>query len=374
MSLAPTELTDAEQALKNDVRTFLDQRLPEGSYPLGLGMTGHCDPQFSRDLGARGWLGMAISQAYGGGGRTAVERLIVVEELLTRGAPVGYHWIADRQSGPSIERYGSEEQKQEYLPKICRGELSFAIGMSEPDSGSDLASLRSKAQPVSDGWRISGTKIWTSGAAEATHILGLFRTSEHKHAGLTQFIVPCDTPGLTISPIAFIDGSHDFCEVVFDDVVLGDAQRLGEVGNGWRQNTSELVLERGGVDRWMSLFPVIEKWAPSALSLGQSALADLGLMSARFWGLRGLCLAIARLVDAGQSPVIEAAMVKEMATRFEQDSVEMVARHLGRAPDLTSPDPYEVLLARAVLVSPSWSIRGGTNEILRTIIAKGLGA
>jgi alkylation response protein AidB-like acyl-CoA dehydrogenase len=373
MSLAPTELTDAEQALQKDVRAFLDQRLPEGSYPLGLGMPGNTDRQFSRDLGARGWLGMAISPAYGGGGRTAVERLIVVEELLTRGAPVNYHWVADRQSGPSIERYGTEKQKQEYLPKICRGELSFAIGMSEPDSGSDLASLRSKAQPVNGGWRISGTKIWTSGAAEATHILGLFRTSEDKHTGLTQFIVPCETPGLTISPIAFIDGTRHFCEVVFDDVMLPDAQRLGEVGDGWRQNTSELVLERGGVDRWMSLFPVIEKWAPSALALGQAALADLGLMAARFWGLRGLCLAIARLVDAGQSPVIEAAMVKEMATRFEQDSVEMVARHLGRAPDLTSTDPYESLLARAILVSPSWSIRGGTNEILRTIIAKGLG-
>jgi alkylation response protein AidB-like acyl-CoA dehydrogenase len=372
MNLAPTELTEAEQELKSDVRAFLDRRLPEGSYPVSLGMPGNCDPQFSRDLGARGWLGMAISQKYGGGGRTAVERLIVVEELLTRGAPVGYHWVADRQSGPSIERYGSEDQKREYLPRICRGELSFAIGMSEPDSGSDLASLRSKAELVADGWRISGTKIWTSGAAEATHILGLFRTSEHKHAGLTQFIVACDTPGLTISPIAFTDGTRHFCEVAFEGVVIPDTQRLGEVGDGWRQNTSELVLERGGVDRWMSLFPVIEKWAPSALGLGQAALADLGLMAARFWGLRGLCLSIARLVDAGASPVIEAAMVKEMATRFEQDSVEMVARHLGRAPDLTSPDPYEALLARAILVSPSWSIRGGTNEILRTIIAKGL--
>jgi alkylation response protein AidB-like acyl-CoA dehydrogenase len=244
--------------------------------------------------------------------------------------------------------------------------------MSEPDSGSDLASLRSRAEPVTDGWRINGTKIWTSGAADATHILGLFRTSEHKHAGLTQFIIACDEPGLTISPIPFIDGTRHFCEVAFDDVVISDAQRLGEVGDGWRQNTSELVLERGGVDRWMSLFPVIEKWAPRAPGLGSAALADLGLMSVRFWGLRGLCLAIARLVDAGESPVIEAAMVKEMATRFEQDSVEMVARHLGRAPDLISEDPYESLLARAVLVSPSWSIRGGTNEILRTIIAKGL--
>jgi len=130
MSLAPTELTTEERELQREVRAFLDQRLPAGSYQAGLGMPGYCDPRFSRDLGARGWLGMAISKDYGGGGRTAVERLIVVEELLARGAPVGYHWVADRQSGPSIERYGSEQQKQAYLPRISRGELSFAIGMS----------------------------------------------------------------------------------------------------------------------------------------------------------------------------------------------------------------------------------------------------
>jgi alkylation response protein AidB-like acyl-CoA dehydrogenase len=372
MTLAPTKLTDAEQLLQREVREFLDQRLPVGSYEPSLGMPGISDPEFSRDLGARGWLGMAISKEYGGGGRTAVERLIVVEELLARGAPVSYHWVADRQSGPIIQRYGSNEQKREYLPRIARGELSFSIGMSEPDAGSDLASLRSRAERIDGGWLINGTKIWTSGAAEATHILGLFRTSEHKHAGLTQFIVACDTPGVTISPIPFVDGSQHFCEVAFNDVMISNAYRLGEVGDGWKQNTSELVLERGGVDRWMSLFPIIEKWAPTAPSLGTAAQADLGLLTARFWGLRGLCLSLARLVDTGNSPVIEAAMVKEMATRFEQDCVEMVVRHLGRAPDLTSADPYESLLARAVLVSPSWSIRGGTSEILRTVIAKGL--
>lgn len=373
MSLTATYLSDAELALQLEVREFLDERLPRGSYPLSLGMTGVSDPQFSRDLAARGWVGMALAPEYGGGGRTAVERLVVVEELLACGAPVSYHWVADRQTGPSIQRYGSEAQKRKYLPRIAAGELSFSIGMSEPDSGSDLASLRAKAEPVDGGWRINGTKIWTSGAAEATHILGLFRTSEHKHDGLTQFIVDCSAEGLTISPIPFIDGSRHFCEVAFEDVFVPDEERLGDVGDGWKQNTSELVLERGGVDRWMSLVPVIEHWASSD-DLDDLARADLGVLTARLWGLRGLSLAIARMVDAGESPVTEAAMVKEMATRYEQDCVEMVSRHLGRAPDLTSADPMESLLARAVLVSPSWSIRGGTNEILRTIVAKGLSA
>jgi alkylation response protein AidB-like acyl-CoA dehydrogenase len=372
MSLAPTSLTPSEMELQREVREFLDARLPPGSYPLSLGMTGVSDPRFSRDLGTRGWLGMALSPTYGGGGRTSVERLIVVEELLARGAPVSYHWVADRQSGPSIQRFGTEEQRQRYLPGIARGELSFAIGMSEPDSGSDLSSLRSRAVRVAGGWRINGTKIWTSGAAEATHILGLFRTSEDRHAGLTQFIVDTGAEGLTISPIAFIDGTRHFCEVSFVDVFVPDDQRLGGVGDGWKQNTSELVLERSGVDRWMSFVPVLEHWAPIVAEDDPLARADLGLLTARLWGLHGLSLAIARLVDAGESPVTEAAMVKELATRFEQDCVELVSRHLGRAPDLLSDDPYESLLAQAMLVSPSWSIRGGTTEILRTIVAKGL--
>lgn len=372
MTLPPTELTAAERELQRQVRDFLDERLPPGSYERSLGMPGHSDPQFSKDLGARGWIGMAISPEYGGSGRSAVERLIVVEELLSRGAPVSYHWVADRQSAPSIQRFGSEQQKRALLPGIARGELSFAIGMSEPDSGSDLASIRARAHADGDGWRINGTKIWTSGAAEATHILGLFRTSEDRYGGMTQFIIPCHTAGLTISPIPFIDGTRHFCEVAFDDVYLPDSARLGQVGDGWKQNTAELVLERGGVDRWMSMFPVLEEWVTAHFPADSAAWSDLGLLTARFWTLRGMSLAIARLVDRGESPVTQAAMVKEMATRFEQDSTEMVVRHLDRVPDLTSGDPYESLLARAVLTAPSWTIRGGTNEILRTVIAKGL--
>lgn len=372
MTLRPTELTRTERGLQAEVREYLDCRLVPGTYERSLGMPGVSDPQFSRDLGARGWIGMSISPEYGGPGRSSVERLIVVEELLTRGAPVSYHWVADRQSGPSIQRFGTEEQKHQLLPGITKGELSFSIGMSEPDSGSDLASLRSRAQPDGDGWRVNGTKIWTSGAADATHILGLFRTSEDRHHGMTQFIIPTDTPGVSISPIPFIDGTRHFCEVAFEDVHLPDSARLGEVGAGWTQNTAELALERGGPDRWMSMFPVLEDWVAAHFPRHSAAFSDLGILTARFWTLRGMSRSIARLVDSGGSPVIEAAMMKEMATRFEQDCTEMVVRHLERSPDLTSDDPFESMLARAILTSPSWSIRGGTNEILRTVIAKGL--
>ncbi|VXB61079.1 acyl-CoA dehydrogenase family protein [Aeromicrobium sp. 9AM] len=373
MNLVPTTLTAEERALQADVRAYLDERLAPGTYPLGLGMAGAVDADFSRDLGSQGWIGMALPAEYGGGGRTAVERQIVVEELLTRGAPVGFHWTADRQSGLNIFHNGTEEQRRELLPGISRGELSFAIGMSEPDAGSDLAAVRSRAVLEDGTWRIDGTKIWTSNATTATHLLCLFRTSEGRHDGLTQFIVPQGTPGMTIAPIPFIDGTRHFCEVSFDGVRLPDSARLGAVGAGWGQNTSELALERGGVDRWMSMMPLLEHWARSAdVRDSVPAQIDLGRILARLWVYRGMSLSIARLVDSGVFPVVEAALVKEMATQFEQESLSLVRRHYGRTPALTSDDPWEALLAQAILVGPSWTLRGGTTEILRTVISKGL--
>lgn len=373
MRLEATELTRTERDLQDEVRSWLDERLPEGSYPLGLGMAGAIDPEFSRDLGARGWLGMSLPVEHGGHGRTAVDRLVVVEALLARGAPVGYHWIGDRQSGPSIAANGTELQKKEILPGIVSGDLSFSIGMSEPDSGSDLASVRTRAERVEGGWVVNGSKIWTTGAFEATHILSLFRTSEDRHTGLTQFIVDRHAPGLTVSPIEFIDGTRDFCELSFVDMFISDDWRLGEVGSGWGQNTGELALERGGVDRWMSAMPLLERWAvrESATS-GSRATAELGSIVARCWAFRGMSLAVARMVDDGQSPVTEAALIKEMSTRFEQECLEVMVRHLGRPLRTDADDPYERLLAQAVQVAPSWTIRGGTNEILRSVISKGL--
>ncbi|MQY09951.1 Crotonobetainyl-CoA dehydrogenase [Streptomyces sp. RB5] len=370
MRLTATELTPAERELQQEVRAWLAERLPEGSYPVGLGMVGAFDPEFSRDLGARGWLGMTLPKEYGGGGRTAVERLVVVEELLARGAPVGFHWVADRQSGPAIAQHGTDEQKREFLPRIAAGEISFAIGMSEPDSGSDLASIQAKAEPADGGWVINGSKIWTSGAHLVDYILGLFRTGEGKHAGLTQFIVERPTEGLTISPIPFIDGEDHFCLLTFEDVFVPDSRRLGETGFGWIQNQGELVLERGGVDRWMSAIPLLERWVRRWDTDSPRLREDLAHIATRCWAFHGMSLAVARMVDAGELPKTEAALVKDMATRFEQDCVDIVVRHLGRMPDPTSTDPFEALLATAVLDSPSWTLRGGTTEILHNLIAK----
>lgn len=363
-----TDLTPAEADFKDDVSAYLDRRLPPGSYRPSLGLAAEVDPGFSADLGRRGLIGMYLPPRYGGAGRTAVDRLIVAEELLARGAPIGYHWIADRQTGPSILANGTDDQRAEFLPSIAAGELSFAIGMSEPDAGSDLAALRTRAVRDGDDWIVSGSKIWTTGASTATHILAAVRTAPGRRDGITQFIVDLALPGVRVAPIEFIDGSREFCEVHFDDVRVPDRNRLGEVGGGWAQNTGELALERGGVDRWMSLVPLLDEWSRRAS--GSADHRVLERLAATCWGLRGLSLAIARRVDLGHSPVVEAALVKDLGTTFEQECLRALVDAFGRPPRPGAADDFEALLARALLIAPSWTIRGGTNEVLRTIIAK----
>lgn len=375
MRFVPTELTADELALQHDVREFLAAELPRGTFVAGLGMAGRKDVDFSQKLAARGWVGMSLPTEYGGGARSAVERFVVAEELLRWGAPLGHHWVADRQSGPLIAKVGTSEQKERFLPAICRGEIGFCIGMSEPDSGSDLASVKTRATRTGGGWLVNGTKIWTTGAHEHAWMIALVRTSdeESRHAGLSQMLVDMRAPGLTVNPIPFLDGTADFNEVVFDDVFVPDADVVGQVGNGWAQVGSELAFERGGPDRWLSSYLVLEQLLREHADLVDDALVELvGAAAARWWGLRNLSLSVARTIDGGGSPVIEAALVKEMGTRFEQDLLEALRCLVAIEPWPESSSEFERLLANAILTGPAFTIRGGTNEILKTVAAKGL--
>jgi alkylation response protein AidB-like acyl-CoA dehydrogenase len=373
-----TELTDDELALQGDVRAFLNAELPHGSYSPGLGMGAAKDAAFSKKLAAKGWVGMALPKRYGGGDRTAVDRFVVVEELLRWGAPVGHHWVADRQTGPVINRFGTDEQKERFLPAICRGELSFSIGMSEPDAGSDLASVSTRATRVEGGWVLNGTKIWTSGAYENDWFVVLCRTNEEedRHRGLSQLMVDLHSDGLAINPIKFLDGTSHFNEVVLTDVYVPDELVLGEVGMAWAQNTSELAYERGGPDRWLSTYLVVEQWLRehADTAAGERGALLLGDVTARWWGLRQLSLSVARKIDRGDAPSLESALVKEMGTRFEQDVVERVLELVDLEPSPDSASLFERMLSAAVLTGPSFTIRGGTNEILRSVASKGLQA
>ncbi|GBE66237.1 acyl-CoA dehydrogenase [Mycobacterium sp. MFM001] len=377
MAASPAALTASELQLREQVRAFLAETLPWGTFEPGLGMGAEVSRDFSAALAERGWIGMAVPARYGGRDATAVDRFVVVEELLRWGAPVGHHWVADRQIAPVLLRYGTEEQKRWLLPRICRGELCFCIGMSEPDAGSDLASVRTRGVRDTDGWRVSGTKVWTSNAMYADYMIALCRTGEgERHAGLSRFLIDMHGPGVTVRPIPFLNGSTDhFAEVILDDVAVSDEMVIGEIGQGWAQNASELAFERSGPDRWISTFLLVQEFIRECPDLAASPAGSrlIGELAAQYWVLRRLSLAVARAIDAGGTPAAEAALIKEMGTRFEQDVVgslrELLDHELVCGPE---PSLFEGLLRRAVLESPSYTIRGGTNEILRSVAAKGL--
>src|SRR3984957_13939919 len=377
-----TELTPAELSLQAEVRAFLAAELGgEAGRRPGLGMNGAASREFSRKLGARGWLGMALPKRYGGAERSAVDRFVVTEELLRYGAPVGHHWLADRQTGAVINRFGTDEQKARFLPGIASGDLGFSVGLSEPGAGSDLAAIRTRAVRDGDGWVISGQKVWTTGAHRNDYIVALCRTSDEpdRRDGLTQFIVDLAAPGLAVHPIAMLDGSADFNEVVFDNVAVGPDAVLGDLGHGWSQTTAELALERGGPDRFMSVYPVVEAFLREAKAaepscLGEQARRFLGRATTTFWVMRNMALSIARAVDRGESSVHQAALLKEMGTRFEQDVITALLDVIDIQPACDSPSVFEQILCEAILTRPVFTIRGGTNEILRSVAAKAISA
>lgn len=369
-----------ETALRREVRQFVAEQVAT------LGIQLECDAwlsgfsaEFSRALAARGWLGMTWPTEYGGHARTERERWIVNEELLAAGAPVAAHWIGDRQSGPAILKHGSEEQKRRFLPAMARGECFFAIGMSEPDSGSDLASVRTTARREGSGqgehWVLTGTKVWTSGAHRADVMIALVRTAPvdpaARHQGLSQFLIDLRAPGVTINPIVSLDGGHHFNEVVLDDVRLTDADLLGAEGEGWSQVTSELAYERSGPERFLSTLPLLAAAADDPSALGS---ADFGLAVAELLTLRAMSAAVADALGRGQAPAVEAALVKDLGTRFEGRVIDLARRLHPREPDPDSAEDLTRHLAHAVTHAPGFTLRGGTNEILRGIVAKSLTA
>ncbi|CAN5739581.1 acyl-CoA dehydrogenase family protein [soil metagenome] len=337
------------------------------------------DPSFSARLGDAGYLGLTIPTEYGGHGLGHLHRYVVTEELLISGAPVAAHWFADRQVAPGLLTYGTDEQRKRILPQIASGRFYTAIGMSEPQSGSDLAAASTRATRTDDGWALTGRKVWTSGAHLAHLIVVLARTSpadpEHRHAGFSQFLVPTDTAGVTIDPIVTMDGAHHFNEVMFDDAVVPADAVLGEVGDGWHQVTAELSFERSGPERILStaplLLPLLRALAGRA-DIDDGTAAAVGHLVARLVSLRQLSVSVARALTAGEHAANQAALVKDLGTRFEQDSVDLAADLLDFVNDNDDAN-LRALLRASRLHSPMFTLRGGTNEVLRGVVARGMG-
>jgi alkylation response protein AidB-like acyl-CoA dehydrogenase len=374
LEFSPFETPPGVRELRQGIRTFLHRELA-GTDPV---RRANCwmrhDADFSRALGQAGFIGMVWPKRFGGHDRSPAERYIVLEELLAAGAPVCAHWVADRQSGPLILKYGTEQQKQRLLPGIVRGETYFCIGLSEPGAGSDLASVRTHARRVPEGWRISGQKIWTTNAHRSQFMIALVRTGsiDERQAGLSQFIIDLSLPGLTVKPIVDLTGASEFNEVWFDDVLVPEEMLIGEVGQGWKQVTAELALERSGPERYLTSFSLLKALIHHARGAGSEALTSMiGQAVAELWTLRQMSMSTAAKLAKGQDPSVEAAIVKDLGTGFEQ-SLPVLAQDLLEV-DLSDQSDLARLLAYLLQVFPSFSLRGGTREILRGIIARGLG-
>jgi alkylation response protein AidB-like acyl-CoA dehydrogenase len=366
----PYDLPPEALTLRREVRAFLATDMP----PMTAAEKAHSwmgsSADFSRKMGARGWVGMTLPKKYGGHERSYAERYVVIEEMLAAGAPVGFHWIADRQSGPLLVRFGTEAQRQKLLPGIAKGELCFCIGMSEPGAGSDLAGVRTRGVKVDGGWKVSGQKIWTSNAHIANYMIALVRTQDgERHAGLSQLLIDMKTPGITVRPIENLTGGADFNEVFFDEVFVPETMLVGEDGNGWAQVNAELAFERSGPERYLSSIRIVQEFLRVVGDKPSEAERQfIGKVAAQMWVLRQMSLSVAGQLERGEEPRAAATIVKDLGTTLEQDIPRQVQALAPKA-----DEAFEDTLTYLLQASPSFSLRGGTREILRGIIARELG-
>ena len=325
------------------------------------------DRAFSLELGKRGWLGMTWPTEAGGGGRTPLERFVVFEALIAEGAPLATSWFADRQMGPTLLQFGTEEQQRTHLPKILDGTSAWSIGMSEPDAGSDVASIRTRAERDGDVFVVNGQKIWNSGAKTADFIYLIVRTDPDAppHAGLSELIVDMTSPGIAIQPIKDMTASEHFCEVWFEDVRVPVANLVGELNGSFRQVMRQMEHERGGIDRLLSnrklyvdVLPLADTADPRVRQ--EIAAIETGYRIGRLMVLREVL---------GQAPKSYSAATKTFCTELEQRIAGFCAAALGASATLAEPGlPGRV--SRNVAYAPAYTIMGGTTQILRNIIGE----
>lgn len=377
MRFTPAQLSEREIDLQREVRAFLSaNNPPDPEFPRAF--SNRFDREFSRKMAAAGFVGRQLPPEFGGHGSGPVDSFVIIEEMYAAQAPFFAHFVADRQTAPHVLHYGSAELREQILPKITAGEVAFAVGMSEPDAGSDLAAIRTRAERVDGGWSLSGTKIWSSFAHKADFITALCRTTppgDDRHDGMSQLIVDLTSPGVTVRPIPMLDGSEKFNEVVFDEVFVPDHMVLGEPGQGWRQVTGELVHERASPDRYMTGVPILEDLAAHLAdqdATPRQHVQVLGGLTARLWAVRAMTLSLARGRERGETGGAPVALAKDLATTLAQEIVESTRLLYDEEIDPDSDTTISARLAKATMQAPLATIAGGTNEILRTVAAKGL--
>ncbi|MEE8443697.1 MAG: acyl-CoA dehydrogenase family protein [Dehalococcoidia bacterium] len=381
--------TPEQERFRQEVRDFLDNELtPEfldsRSEVAGIGVS----REFSRMLGRKGWIGLAWPREYGGQGLGHVEYVIYREEMIMHGAPVGYHLTGENQMAPSIMMYGTDEQKQWFIPRIASGDLSICIGYSEPDSGSDLAALQTRAVADGDDYVINGSKTWNSGAAFSQWVWLAARTNTEvpKHKGITIFLVDMDTPGISVQPITNMGGVDGFNLLTFDNVRVSKRAIVGEADQGWYVAASNLDFERSGIERVAvncSLMNDFVEFIKEAKTNGQiigarpevrHRVADM-FIEVEVGKL--LAYKIAWMQSQGLVPNKEAAISKLFGTETTQRNARGMLEILGLYGQLAEGSPYAPLqgrILRAWYNAVSATIAAGTSEIQRNVIAtRGLG-
>ena len=317
----------------------------------------------SRELAERGWIGMTWPTEFGGGGRPAVERLVVSEVLITAGVPLGASWFGDRQMGPGLCTFGSPEQRARYLPEILSGEVTWCIGMSEPDSGSDLGSLTTSAVRDGDEWVINGQKIWTSFAHESEYCYLICRTDSvpgRPHLGISEIIVPMDSPGIEVRPIRDMVDARHFNEVYFDDVRVPIDNLVGVEGNAFSQTMRQLDHERGGIDR------LVSNRALHLHALERADRSDPVLRDeiARLEVDHAVGRMLVYRTVMGQGLAGFSAGTKLQCTLYEQRVADFAARVLG--PEAMGWDRW----VKEIAYAPAYTIMAGTSDVMRNILSE----
>ena len=377
-------LTEEQEKFRKEIRDFLEGEKKQGLWEPSIdSWIMAYDPEFTKRVAAKGWIGLTWPKEYGGQGRCAFDRLILTEEMLRYGAPAACHWFADRQIGGSVLKLGTEQQKRELLPKIMRGEMYVGLGMSEPEAGCDLASLKTQATKKDDHYVINGQKTWTSGGKHMNYLYLLARTdpSVAKHQGLSEFIIPKDLPGITTSPIIDITGNEAWNEVFFENVHVPKECLIGKENNGWRQVMEQLAYERSGMERVMANYPVFEgiiQFAKETKRDGKPLCQDsvirnkLAQLKIEFDIGRLFMYRVALVIDEGRAPEWEAAMSKAFATTFEQRLANTALEILGPYGQLAPHSKWTKLNGMAYhsyLSSKGYSLQAGTTEVLKNILA-----
>jgi alkylation response protein AidB-like acyl-CoA dehydrogenase len=303
----------------------------------------------------------------GGGGRSPLERFVVYEALLSTGAPMATSWFADRQMGPTLLQFGTPEQQKEHLPRILDGTSAWSIGMSEPDAGSDVASIRTKAVRDGDHFVVTGQKIWNSGALSADWIYLICRTDPDApaHQGMSELIVDMRSPGISITPIKDMTGNDHFCEVFFEEVRVPAENLVGELNGSFRQVMRQMEHERGGPDRLLSNRKLYDDCRAVADTSDPRVRQEIAAIES---GYRIGRLLVLREV-MGQAPKQFSAATKTFCTELEQRIAQFCAAAVGPYALLAEPG-LGGRVARNVCYAPAYTIMGGTSQILRNILGE----